>query len=213
LRRRLDDLKALVADPNADPSGKMLQVVEACRSLAEIDRIACERIRGLVRGMKNFSRVDESDPVPMDLNKELADTVRLAACEFGSRIHCALDLGELPEYTGYPQMLNQVFLNLVVNAAQAIRSEGKVAVRTRREGDSIHVSIADTGSGMTPEHMARLFQSGFTTKPHGEGTGLGLSMSREIIEDRHGGSINAESEAGAGSTFHIHLPLIRSVRQ
>ncbi len=139
--------------------------------------------------------------------------MRLATCEFGRRIQSELDLGVLPELTGYPQMLNQVFLNLLVNSAQAIQSEGRITVRTRQEGDSVHISIADNGSGMTTEQKARLFQPGFTTKPHGEGTGLGLSISREIVEDRHGGSIDVESEAGRGATFHIRLPLTRSVSQ
>lgn len=207
LRRCLDDLKGLLAAPGPDSLQKASRIIETCSSLAEVDRIACERIRGLIRGMKSFARLDDCEPAVMDLNKELKDTVRLATCEFGRRIQSELDLGELPELTGYPQMLNQVFLNLLVNSAQAIPGEGKIFVRTRQEDDSVHISIADTGAGMTPEQQARLFEPGFTTKPHGEGTGLGLSISREIVEDKHGGSIEFESKAGVGTTFHIRLPL------
>lgn len=213
LRRCLDDLSGLLTAPNPDSLEKASRIVEMCRSLVEVDRIACERIRALIRGMKSFARLDDSEPRLMDLNKELKDTVRLATCEFGRRIQSELDLGALPDFTGYPQMLNQVFLNLLVNSAQAIQAEGKITVRTRQEGNTVHISISDTGLGMTPEQQARLFQPGFTTKPHGEGTGLGLSISREIVEDKHGGSMDFESEAGAGTTFHIRLPLTPGVPQ
>jgi signal transduction histidine kinase len=210
LRRCLDDLKNLLAAPDPDSLGKASRIVETCRSLVDVDRIACERIRGLIRDMKSFARLDNEEPTLFDLNKELKDTARLATCEFGCRIQSELDLGELPQLTGYPQMINQVFLNLLVNSAQAIRGEGRITVRTRSDGDSIHISIADNGTGMTEDQKSHLFQPGFTTKPHGEGTGLGLSISREIVQDRHGGSIYFESELGVGTTAHIRLPLKRS---
>ncbi len=211
LLRSLERLKSLLVHPEPRSLEQAARIVETCRSLAEVDKIACERIRGLIRGMKSFARLDDGEPVPVDLNKEIRDTARLATCEFGCRIQAQLDLEDLPEISGYPQMLNQVFLNLLVNAAQAIEAEGTITVRTRRVGESALVSVADTGKGMTPEQKARVFQSGFTTKPHGEGTGLGLSISREIVEERHGGSIDFESEPGVGTTFRIRLPLTRSV--
>lgn len=213
LRRSLDDLRKLLAARDTASIEKAERIVQTCRDLAEVDRIACERIKALIKGMKSFSRVDEGEPTLMDLNKELKDTVALATCEFGCRIQSKLDLGELPPFAGYPQLLNQVFLNLIVNSAQAIGSAGTVSVRTRHEGDSVHVSISDDGPGMALDLQKRVFERGFTTKPHGEGTGLGLLISREIVEDKHGGSIDFESEAGVGTTFHVRLPLSRSIEQ
>jgi two-component system NtrC family sensor kinase len=209
--RCLDDLKGLLSGTQPGAIDRATRVVETCRRLAEIDRIACERIRGLIGGMKGFARVDDGQPGPVDLNREIRDTVCLATCQFGDRIQTELDLGDLPEFVGYRQMLNQVVLNLLVNAAQAIELSGKIAVRTRREDGAIHISVSDTGNGMTAAQKEHVFQAGFTTRPRGEGTGLGLSISREIVEEKHGGSIGFESKAGVGTTFHIRLPLTGSV--
>ena len=106
-------------------------------------------------------------------------------------------------------MLNQVFLNLLVNSGQAIEGEGKITIRTRREGDFVHVLIADTGKGIKPEHRPKIFAGGFTTKAVGVGTGLGLSISKQIVEEAHGGTMEFESELGVGTTFHIRLPIVQ----
>ncbi len=116
-------------------------------------------------------------------------------------------LGELPEVECHPHLLSQVFLNLLVNAGQAIEGEGKITVRTRLEGASVHVAIADTGRGMTAEQRQKVFSAGFTTNPLGVGTGLGLPISRQIIQEVHGGSIEFESQPGVGTTFHIRIPV------
>jgi signal transduction histidine kinase len=100
-----------------------------------------------------------------------------------------------------------VFLNILVNAGQAIEGEGKVTVRTQLDGDCVLISISDTGRGIPPEHAARVFSSGFTTKPIGIGTGLGLAISRQIVVEKHKGSIDFETEPGAGTTFHIRIPI------
>lgn len=207
LRRSVDELQKLLADPKAESLEKAGRLLETCRRLTDVDRIACERIQILVRGLKRFSRVEEGEPQVTDINRELRETLNLAACQFQSRIQCDLQLSELPRLPVYPQRLNQVFLNLLVNSAQAIESAGKISVKTEREGDAVHISFTDDGKGMTPEQKARVFQAGFTTKAPGEGTGLGLSLSRKIVEEEHGGSIDFESEAGVGTTFHIRLPL------
>ena len=122
------------------------------------------------------------------------------------------DFADLPEVECYPHMLNQVFLNLLINAGQAIEGEGKIGVRTRVEGDRVHVSISDTGRGMTPEEQAKAFHAGYTTKPVGVGTGFGLSISRQIVEEKHGGTLDFESEPGVGTTFHIRIPIAQACR-
>jgi signal transduction histidine kinase len=117
------------------------------------------------------------------------------------------DFGELPEVECYPGLLNQAFLNLVVNAAQAIQGDGTVTVKTKTDGDFIEIAIADDGAGIPPDVRKRIFSAGFTTKPIGEGTGLGLALTREIIQDTHGGKIWFESELGSGTTFFMRLPI------
>ncbi len=206
IRRSLDMLLPLLADGSPESLQKACRVVETCRDLAAVDRIACERIRSVIRGLKTFSRLDTGEPRAADLNENLRDTLKLTHAEFRKRIAIEADLGDLPPVECYPQMLNQVFLNLLINASQAIEGEGSIRVRTRAEDGMIHISIADTGRGMTQEQQAKAFHAGFTTKPLGEGAGLGLSIAKEIIEEKHGGSIRFESEPGKGTTFHIRIP-------
>jgi two-component system, NtrC family, sensor kinase len=205
--RLLEMLDPLLQEGGAQSLEKARRMVETCRNLSEVDRIACERIRGVIRGLKTLSRTDAGEPRRIDLNRLLAETLKLARAEFGKRITVEMELGELPELAVYPQMLGQVFLNLLVNAAQAIEGEGRIHIATRLEGNAIQVTIADTGCGMTADQQARAFDAGFTTKPVGEGTGMGLAISREIIEERHGGTIAVESEPGRGATFHVRIPV------
>jgi two-component system NtrC family sensor kinase len=215
IQRSLEMLEPLLADNTPESMEKARRIVATCQSLTAVDRIACERIRSVIRGLKTFSRVDGGELRRVDLNENLRDTLKLTHAEFRKRVAVETDFGELPEIECYPQMLNQVFLNLLVNAGQAIEGEGKITVRTRLEGGDAHISIADTGRGMTSTQKAKAFQAGFTTKALGEGAGLGLSIAREIIEDKHRGSIYFESEPGKGTTFHIRVPVqqTRSVGQ
>jgi two-component system NtrC family sensor kinase len=205
--RSLAMLDPLLADGRPASLEKARSLLTTCKNLAEVDRIACERIRSVVRGLKSLSRMDGSEPRRVNLNEQLLDTLKLTQAEFRRRITVETDLGDFPEVECYPQMLNQVFLNLLVNAGQAIEGEGRIAVRTRAEGNLVHISVADTGRGMTPEQSAKAFQAGFTTKAIGVGTGLGLSIAREIVTEKHGGSIDFESELGRGTTFHVRIPL------
>jgi two-component system, NtrC family, sensor kinase len=205
--RSLEKLKKLLSDPQPDSLQQALGILETCHTLASVDRIACERIASVIHGLKTFARVESSELRKVDLNENLRNTLKLTHAEFRRRIVVETDFGELPEVECYPQMLNQVFLNILINSGQAIEGEGRITVRTRQEGVSVHVSIADTGRGMTPEQQKKVFASGFTTKPVGVGTGLGLAISRQIVEERHGGAITFESAPGVGTTFHVRIPI------
>ncbi len=205
--RSLDMLDPLLADPTPGNLERARNILATCHTLAAVDRLACEQIRSVIRGLKTFSRVDSPEVKKLDVNLLLRDTLKLTQVEFRKRIAVETEMQELPEIECFPQMLSQVFLNLLVNAAQAIEGEGRITVRTRLEGDMVSITIADTGRGMTPEQKARAFQAGFTTKPVGEGTGLGLSIARDIIEGKHGGSIDFDSEPGVGTTFLIRIPV------
>jgi two-component system, NtrC family, sensor kinase len=210
--RSLDLLDQALAVGDAASLEKVKRIVGTCRSLAEIDRIACERISEVIRGLKTFARVETSELRKVDLNEQIENTLKLTQGEFKGRIAVETDLGELPPVECHASMLNQVFLNILVNAGQAIEGQGKITVRTRREGDRVHVSISDTGHGIKPEDRSKIFAGGFTTKPVGVGTGLGLPLSKKIVEDTHGGSLDFESELGVGTTFHLRIPIEQTVR-
>jgi two-component system, NtrC family, sensor kinase len=209
LRRSLEMLDNMLAEGGAIKVDKARQIVSTLQQLAAVDQIACERIRSVIRGLKTFARTDCGTPRKVDLNQQLRDTIKLTQAEFRRRIAVETDFAELPEVECYPQMLGQVFLNLLVNAGQAIEGQGTIKVRTQLEdgGVTIHISIADSGKGMTSEQKEKAFRAGFTTKAVGEGTGLGLSIAKEIIEEKHGGSIAFESELGVGTTFHVRIPV------
>lgn len=209
LARSLDKLGPLIAGGGAEDLAKAGAIADSMRQLVAIDQIACERIRAVIRGLKTLARVDSTERRRIDLNQHLRDTLKLAQAEFRKRIAVETNFDELPEVECFPQMLGQVFLNLLVNAAQAIDGAGTITVRTALEdrGATVHISISDTGRGMTPEQQAKAFEAGFTTKAVGEGTGLGLSIAKEIVEEKHGGKIGFESKPGVGTTFHVRIPV------
>ena len=205
--RSLELLKQALASSERPSLEKATRLANTCLSLAAIDKIACERISDVVRGLKTFARVDSSELRKANLNEQIQNTLKLTHGEFHRRITVETDLGELPPVECHGNLLNQVLLNILVNAGQAIEGEGKIVVRTRREGDCVHISIADTGRGIRAEDRPKIFAGGFTTKPVGIGTGLGLSISKKIVEETHGGSLDFESEVGVGTTFHIRIPI------
>ena len=170
--------------------------------------IGAERIRDVVKNLRLFSRLDEADFKRVDLNEGIESTVRLLSLYYkDGRITLCRDYGELPQVNCYAALLNQVWMNLLMNAAQAIgKVDGEVRISTRSEGDRVVAIFSDTGGGIAPENVKRIFDPFFTTKPVGEGTGLGLSISHSIIQ-RHGGKIEVSSVFGKGTTFTISIPV------
>jgi len=163
------------------------------------------RIKDIVRNLKTFSRVDEAEVKHADINEGLKTTLKLVHHELKNRVEVIEDYGEIPQIECFPGQLNQVFMNLLVNAAQAIEGEGKIWIRTYSENGNVVVKIRDTGKGI-PEHIIKdIFNPFFTTKPAGQGTGLGLSISYGIIK-KHGGEIKVDSQVGKGTEFTIILP-------
>jgi len=192
---------------NAAATGKVTDLVAACREMAAVDRVACERISHLVRSMKTAARA--ADPVPqrVQINQIVDGALELAKTEFRARIAVETDFGELPEVECLPHLMSQAILNLVTNAGQAIVGTGKITAGTRLEGDRAHIWIADTGPGIRPEDQTKVLKQSFTTKPLGSGTGLGLPIVNRIVTERHGGTVDFETAAGYGTTFHIRIPL------
>ena len=166
-----------------------------------------ERVRRIVQDLKSFSHVDDVQCKPFSVNECLTSTLNMARNEIKYIADVEQEYDQdLPLLNCYPQQLNQVFMNILVNAAHAMESRGVISIKTMHEADSIVVRISDTGKGISPENINRIFEPFFTTKEVGKGTGLGLSISYDIIK-KHGGVITVESEPGVGSTFIIRLPL------
>jgi two-component system NtrC family sensor kinase len=164
------------------------------------------RIKKIVQDMKKFSRMDEAERVMTDLSDCIDSTVNIVWNELKYKVTLKKEYSELPPIMCCPQQLSQVFMNLLVNAGHAIEAQGEITIKTRRDGDSAHVDIADTGCGMTDDIRSRIFEPFFTTKEVGKGTGLGLPISYDIIK-KHGGDITVDSVVGKGTTFTVRLPL------
>jgi len=176
-------------------------------SLLEETQEGLSRVKQIVQDLKEFSHVDEADWQWADLHKGIDSTLNIVNNEIKYKADVVKDYGDLPAVECIASQLNQVFMNLLVNAAQAIPERGTITIRTATDSrDWICIAISDTGSGISPEHMARIFDPLFTTKPVGQGTGLGLSLSYSIVS-KHGGRIEVETEKGRGTTFRVWLPV------
>ncbi len=175
------------------------------RELIEESLDGAERVKKIVQNLKSFSRVDQAEMAEVSLNDCLESTINIAWNELKYKSEIEKDFGELAPILCHPQQLNQVFLNILVNAAQAIENQGLVSISTRQDEKNQYVSIRDDGSGIPAEIQKKIFEPFFTTKDVGEGTGLGMSISYDIIRS-HGGRIDLKSEIGVGTIFTIVLP-------
>jgi len=179
---------------------------EAISKLLERSREGTQRVKKIVQDLRTFSRMDQAELQEADLNEEIASTLRLMEPRFKDGINVVREFGRLPQVRCYAGQLNQVFLNLLMNACDAIGAGGTIRIRTTAETDGVRLEFSDDGPGIPEEVQNRIFDPFFTTKPVGVGTGLGLSLSHSIIE-RHGGRIGVDSQPGEGTTFTIELPL------
>jgi two-component system, NtrC family, sensor kinase len=186
---------------------KVDYILEDGKELIKESLDGAERVRTIVKNLKSFSRVDEAECKDADINECITSTINIVWNELKYKVKLVKDLGEIPLLKCHPQQLNQVFMNLLVNAGQAIENQGEITVRTWHENGSIYASISDNGCGMTPEVINRIFEPFYTTKEVGKGTGLGLSITYDIIK-KHNGEITVESEPGNGTTFMVRLPTI-----
>ncbi|MCZ7584344.1 MAG: ATP-binding protein [Deltaproteobacteria bacterium] len=182
-------------------------VREDVRKIVKNVTTGAQRIKEIVANLRTFSRVDSSENADVDVHEGLDSTLEILRHEYKNRIEIVKEYGEVPRLIGSPGKLNQVFMNILHNAIQAIEDRGTITLRTRVEdGNKAVIEIQDTGSGIPDEVLSKIFDPFFTTKKVGEGTGLGLSLSYSIIQD-HKGKLSAESQPGKGTTFHIELPI------
>ncbi len=165
-----------------------------------------ERIRKIVADLKDFAHPGDQGYKQADINQGLDSTINIVWNEIKYSSNLSKDYADLPPVKCFPQQINQVFMNLLVNAAQAIEKEGLIKVCTRHHNDKVKIQISDNGRGIPEAIQNKIFDPFFTTKDIGEGTGLGLSLAYSIIE-KHQGTIEVESQEGQGTTFTIFLPV------
>jgi len=226
LRRYVDDLLCVLgayeaAEPVAELDASARLRIESARQAADLDYLrgdiraliaesieGAARVRRIVQDLRDFSRTGATDWQMADLHAGIESTLNVAANEIKYKAEVVREFGELPLVECVAAQLNQVFLNLLVNAAQAIRERGVITIRTGCDGEWVWLAFSDSGCGIAPEVVPRIFEPFFTTKPVGSGTGLGLSLSYGIVQ-RHGGRLEVDSRPGEGATFTIRLPLRR----
>lgn len=177
--------------------------------LVDESKDGIKRIVAIVDNLKAFSRVDEADLKLADINNCLNSTIQIVWNELRYNIKLHKDFGVIPEVMCMPQQINQVFLNLLMNAKQAMPEGGIITIKTWSESESIKISFEDNGSGIPEDKIKNIFDPFFTTKPVGSGTGLGLSICYDII-NKHGGEILVHSQFGGGTTFTIVLPIVHA---
>ena len=177
---------------------------EMLTDINEIDKEAVNRISNIVTSLKKFVRLDEAELQEADINKELDLTLELIRHETKKRINVVKNYGKIPTIKCFPNMLNQVFTNILVNACQAIDGQGTITITTEYKKKKLVVKIKDTGKGIPQNQLSKIFSAGFTTKGIGVGTGLGLAICSKIIE-KHKGEITVTSEVGKGSEFTITI--------
>ena len=172
------------------------------------------RVAAIVRSMKEFAHPDRKEMVQADLNQAISSTLIIAANEYKYVADVETGFGELPPVNCYAGEINQVVLNLIVNAAHAIgdvvkgtSAKGRITVATRAHEDFVEIAISDTGKGIPVEARSRIFDPFFTTKEVGKGTGQGLAIARTVVVEKHGGSLTFDTELGKGTTFYIRLPV------
>jgi len=202
-REQLEELKAL---NRLREQTEPLALFEDFRALLKESRDGAERVKKIILNLKEFSHPSKGEPELADINAGLDSTLNIVWNELKYKAEVKKEYGQLPKVICYPQELNQVFMNLLVNAAQAIEDKGEIILKTWAQNGNVNIQVRDTGIGIPPEHLSKIFDPFFTTKEVGKGTGLGLSISYGIVK-KHNGVITVESEPGKGTVFTVSLPV------
>lgn len=186
---------------------KIDYILEDLGSLIKESLDGAERVKKIVQDLKSFSRIDEAENKMAYINAGLDSTINIVWNELKYKVTLKKEYGDIPMTKCNPGQLNQVFMNILVNAAHAIEKQGEITVKTWGDNGHIYVSVSDTGCGIPQDKINRIFEPFFTTKEVGKGTGLGLSIAYDIIK-KHGGEVNVESEVGKGTAFTIKIPVV-----
>lgn len=203
--RLSDDEKSEINDIKEDIDYEFL--IDDIDDLLESCKEGAERTRQIVLDLRNFSRLDEANVKEVNIHEGIDSTLNILHNKYKNRINIVKEYDEtLPLVTCLAGQINQVFMNILANAAQAIEKEGTVTIKTEHDGNNACIYIIDNGKGISKENISKIFDPFFTTKDVGEGTGLGLSVTYGIIQN-HNGSISIDSEVGKGTTFKVCIPI------
>ncbi len=207
--RSLDKIKASLTSENMPEevrgNRQITRTIGVLDTLNQSNQTACKRILQIVRSLRSSVHGNMAEAREIDIHEELENALILVHHELKGRIEVVRKYGDIPKCTCFPSRINSVFINMLMNAAQAIEGKGQIIIETFMIDNIISVKFTDTGQGIPPENLEKLFEPGFTTKSPDKGTGLGLSICKKIMEEHHG-DIEVESEVGKGTTFTIHLP-------
>ena len=209
LVRAMEKLAAMFDQTCEQGREETRKIQDTLKVIQEANRViisGTERVVNIVRRLRSFARLDEAEVKTVDIHEGIEDTLTLIHHEIKHAITIKKNFGTLPLCSCYPGRLNQVFLNLLINARQSIKDKGEITITTYLKDNRAHIEFSDTGSGIPPENLARIFDPGFTTKGVGVGTGLGLAICYQIMQD-HRGEIKVRSEVGVGTTCTLILPL------
>ena len=202
-------VRELVAPPvvvTAEGARGLDRLLSRIDEMNAVNRTAMKRVAVIVKSLRTFARLDQADQAKTDIHEGLESTLTLVHHRFKDRIRVHRIYGRLPRVHCFPNQLNQVFMNLLVNAGQAIGGEGDIFITTRQQDDNVVLEFRDTGRGIPDDMISRIFDPGFTTTGSGVGTGLGLSIVFQIMQDHHG-RIDVESTVGRGTTFRVTVPI------
>jgi signal transduction histidine kinase len=209
-----DVAAAAKAAEEAEDDADLDYILENAPVALDRARDGLGRVAAIVRSMKEFAHPDRKEMTASNLNQAIQSTLVIASNEYKYVAEVEMNLGDVPLVNCYAGEINQVVLNLIVNAAHTIGDvvkgtdkKGKIRVATRVIDDQVEISIGDTGKGIPVDVRARIFDPFFTTKEVGKGTGQGLAIARNVIVDKHGGTLHFETELGVGTTFFIRLPI------
>jgi two-component system, NtrC family, sensor kinase len=207
LRRAMGRLQAILEDEVVEPHEleEVRRIVRALDGVLRVNDLAVERMMSLVNSLRTFGRLDASAFDSADLHEGIDATLAILAHET-RRVTVVRDFADLPRVYCQPDRLNQVWMNLAVNAVHAMTEGGSLTIRTRHNGEQVSIEFEDTGVGIPQDVMQRIFEPGFTTRRGRIGMGLGLLISRQIVE-QHRGGIAVRSEPGIGSAFTVTLPV------
>ncbi len=198
-------LEGSSAEGELGRAGKVRDMLQKMSSLTAFNALAAKRMTAIVTSLRAFARLDRAEEDEIDIHEGLESTLALIENQLTDRVTVRKDYGEVPLVRCRPRQLNQVYMNLLMNAVQAIEGKGEIRLKTYATGDAVVVEITDSGVGIPPENLNRVFDPGYTTKGVQVGIGLGLSIARRIL-DEHNGKIEVESKVGQGSTFRVSLP-------
>jgi signal transduction histidine kinase/DNA-binding response OmpR family regulator len=185
-------------------------IVSDFNKLIQESRDGAYRVYKIVRDLRGFARADDAERKFVDIHAALESTLNIVWNELKYKAEVIRDFGDIPEVECLPTQLNQVFMNILINAAQSIKERGKITIKTYSEGERVFIEISDTGIGIPEGSLTKIFDPFFTTKEPGKGTGLGLSIVYNIIK-KHNGDIKVRSKVGEGTTFTIELPVEMSI--